>query len=262
MLTADIVRSYPGDLKTLAFTPVLLPATNNTNPAYGEHGHINLAAKLYLLYKDTDIDFMLLSNASRSTRYGVDFSRNISTNFEIHGEWAYVSEVNKSIVSGNGMMRHDSGSAHNVLLGLRYLTENETTIIAEYYHNDAGYNDGQLEDYFHAVKQADASGNTALMSRLRQSGRQGYAGRNPGRNYFYFRASNKEPFDILYFIPSITSIINLDDRSYSLTPELLYTGIDDLELRLRATVLAGGQLTEFGEKINHHKLELRLRYFF
>lgn len=57
-------------------------------------------------------------------------------------------------------------------------------------------------------------------------------------------------------------IANLDDHSYSLTPELLYTGVTNLDLRLRAAWLAGKAGSEFGEKQNTNKLELMVRYYF
>ncbi len=52
-----------------------------------------MAAKLYLLYRDIDFDFMFLSNGSRSSRFGMDFSKNLAPNFEIHGELAYFNDV-------------------------------------------------------------------------------------------------------------------------------------------------------------------------
>jgi hypothetical protein len=82
------------------------------------------------------------------------------------------------------------------------------------------------------------------------------------RDYLYFRASWKEPFDILYFTPAVFSIVNLTDQSLSLTPELLYSPITNLELRLRAAFLIGDKQTEYGEKLNDYKIELRVRYFF
>ena len=109
---------------------------------------------------------------------------------------------------------------------------------------------------------AEDTSNTALLNSMEKLARQGYAKRNPGKNYLYVRLSNKDPFDILYFVPSIAAIINLDDGSYSLAPELLYTGITNLELRARATILEGKRQSEFGEKINDSKLEFRLRYYF
>jgi hypothetical protein len=82
------------------------------------------------------------------------------------------------------------------------------------------------------------------------------------RRYLYVRASQKEPFDILYFTPAVTAIINLDDHSYSVTPELAYTGITNLEMRLRLFALQGARRSEYGEKLNEQRIELRLRYYF
>ena len=82
------------------------------------------------------------------------------------------------------------------------------------------------------------------------------------QDYLYLRLSQKEPFNILYFTPALTGIMNLNDRSFSLTPELAYTGITNLELRLRMGFLAGARHTEFGEKQNDYRVELRIGYYF
>jgi hypothetical protein len=84
----------------------------------------------------------------------------------------------------------------------------------------------------------------------------------PFRNSLYARLSAKEPWDILYFTPAITAIVNLDDQSFSLTPELIYTGFTNFELRARFTWLQGSEETEYGEKLNDSRAELRLRWFF
>jgi len=90
----------------------------------------------------------------------------------------------------------------------------------------------------------------------------GYARPNLMQRYLYVRASQKDPFDILYFTPSAFAIVNLDDRSYSLVGELLYTGFGDFEIRARAAFNRGGRLTEYGEKPVDERLELRLRWYF
>ena len=76
------------------------------------------------------------------------------------------------------------------------------------------------------------------------------------------QASQKEPFDILYFTPSLTTMINLDDHSFQINPELLYAGIKNLELRLRFFALFGGSGTEFGEKQTAQRIEFRARLYF
>lgn len=53
------------------------------------------------------------------------------------------------------------------------------------------------------------------------------------------RVSRKEPLDILYLTPSITWIYKMEDKFFSLSPEILYIRIRNLELRLRASVLKG-----------------------
>ena len=74
--------------------------------------------------------------------------------------------------------------------------------------------------------------------------------------------SQKEPFDILYFTPALTAIVNFADRSYSVTPEMLYTGYTNVELRLRFFYLKGREQSDFGEKQNARRLELRARFYF
>jgi len=57
-------------------------------------------------------------------------------------------------------------------------------------------------------------------------------------------------------------IANLDDGNASATPDLAYTGVTSLDLRLSLFFMSGGRLTDFGEKQNDRRLELRMRYFF
>ena len=220
-LAGNFVRTPGGALQNYSVTPLLVPTRSGLNADFGAPDHLNPAAKLSLLYRDTDIDFLWLGEGSRSARYGFDVSRNFGTNLEVHGEWARVSQP----------------ASTSYLVGLRYLTERDTTWIAEFYRNGAGLTEGEF--------------------RARPVGRP-----NPMRNYLYLRASQKEPFDILYFTPSATTIVNLDDGSYSLIGELLYTGFGDVELRLRAAVNRGDRLTEFGEKPVDARYELRARWSF
>ena len=82
------------------------------------------------------------------------------------------------------------------------------------------------------------------------------------RHYLYFRASQKEPFDILYFTPALTTTINLQDGSLVVIPELAYSPMTNLEIRFRTPVLIGKKGTEYGEKQNDYRVELRIRYYF
>ncbi len=262
----DYIRSFPGDLQTVALTTVALPVWEEVNEDFGEKDNVNLAAKLYLLYKDTDIDLIWYTGNSRSTRYGIDFSRNLATNFEIHGELAHVPSQKGVILNQDGTLSVRETADTSYLLGLRYLTKNDMTTILEFYHNDDGYSETEMDRFFMLVDDANsqflATGSDFLFQKALMVSKKGYGKPQPGRNYLYTRINQKEPFDILYFTPGITAIINLDDTSYSISPEAVYTGFTNWEIRLRFSLINGAHYSEHGEKLNSNKLEMRVRYFF
>ena len=258
----NVIRSFEGPLKTAAFTALVIPTSDSVNEDFGPGDSFNPAAKLTLLYRDTDIDILVLGEGARSARYGFDFSRNLGTNIEIHGEWAHLTETTRPVVSATGTVTPVTQSANNYLLGARYLTENELTAIVEYYYNGAGYSEDEARTFFQTIHDAYAAGDTTLLERMRAAAQPSLLRPNPMQRYLYLRLSQKEPFDILYFTPALTVIANLDDGSSSVAPELLYTGVTNLELRLRVFFLSGNRLSDFDEKQNDRRFELRGRYYF
>jgi hypothetical protein len=264
-LGGTFIRSFDGPLKTVTFSPLLVPTSGEMNKDFGNGTHANPAARLSMLYRDTDIDFLVLGQGARGARYGFDFARNLSTNLELHGEWARIKDATKPVLGPIGAATLQTADVTSYLLGMRYLTERETTWIAEYYRNGAGYTQDQMRAYLSfansAYDQFLATGNSAALERAGAL-QNSYARANPMRRYLYLRASQKEPFDILYFTPAVTGIVNLDDRSYSLAPELVYTGVTNLDLRLRLFALHGARLTDFGEKQNDRRIEVRIRLYF
>jgi len=266
VVSADYIKSFDGAVRTISITPVLLPVYSWLNDDFGKLRHINIGGKLYLLAYDTDIDLLFLTGGGKSNRYGVDFSRNITSNFEVHGEFAYFEDVKKETVDAEGRVAEHEFDTTSWLLGIRYLSESETTYIVEYYRNGAGFSKGEMQGFFSFIDNGFATyrdnGDDTLLRKAANLAKSGYAGMNPLKDYLYVRISQKDPFDTLYFTPAITSIINLNDGSFSLSPEILYTGITNLELRLKTNVLVGGNGSEYGEKQNDYRVELRLRYYF
>ncbi len=264
--SADYTRSFSGPLQTLSFTPVVIPVYDSLNNDFGRVDHVNVAGKVYFLFYDTDIDFIVLTGASKTSRYGADFSRNITSSFEVHGEVARVNEYQKRVVNSLGQISVTEYDAFSYLLGLRYLTENDITSIVEYYHDDTGYEAKEMAGYFsfidHAYDTYLSTGNDMLLAKATVASESGAGRMNPMRDYLYARISQKEPFDLLYFTPAITCIMNLQDSSYSLSPEIIYTGITNTEVRLKANFIQGDNASEYGEKPNDYLVELRLRYFF
>lgn len=266
MADGDFIFNRQGALQTIAFTPVLLPTTGNLNQDFGASGHLNPAAKLYLLYRDTDIDFAWQGRGSRPARFGMDFSRNLGSNVEIHGEWARIQQFAKPVTDKTGRVTTETGNATSFVLGMRYLTENETTYIAEYYRNGTGYTDEELQQFYRlanmASTQLQQTGNSTLLQKASSLSQGSYGRPNEGNDYLYFRAQKKDALGIVYFQPAIAMMVNLNDHSYQVTPELQYTGVTNLELRARLLLLGGGSSTDFGEKPTSSKLEIYARYYF
>ena len=253
----DVVKSFNGPLRTVALTGLVLPVSEDINGEFGRQDHTNLAGKLYFLLYDTDIDLMALSEGSRAARYGVAASRNIAANFEVHGEFARVSDFEKRIVGPDGIVTSQKYDTSSYLAGVRYLARTNTTWIFEYYHNGKGYTKNEVEDFFGFIGGAQDS---QLLTALADA--SGYLLPNFMRNYLFLRASQREPFGWLYVAPAIFTIVNVDDGSFNLVPEVIYTGVQNLELRTRLNMLFGGVATEYGDKVNDWRIEFRLRYFF
>jgi hypothetical protein len=264
--SADYIKSFQGPLKTVSITPVIFPVYNHVNDDFGTVKRLNFAGKLYLLLYDTDIDIMAMTGRSRTTRAGIDFSKNITTNLEIHGEFAFINNQKSRVIDSQGNISEEKFDAKSCLLGIRYLTASDTTFIFEYYRNGTGFSRLEMKDYLTFIDRGYdlflLNGDDSQLKKAASVTEGNYGRTNPSKDYLYLRISQKEPFNILYFTPAITGIMNLNDKSVSLSPELLYTGITNLELRLKAFCLVGGKGTDFGEKQNDYRVELRVRYYF
>ena len=179
---------------------------------------------------------------------------------------SWVDDGRKIVLEEDGNLHAVEDDTLSWLLGVRYLTAFDLTAIAEYYHNGLGYSKSEMDTFFQFTQDAgmvfQQTASRFLYDKAVDASLKGYGKPQPGRDYLYIRLSQKEPFDILYFTPALTGIVNLSDKSFSLTPELNYTGITNLELKLRFTYLSGSRFTEYGEKQNSAKAELQLRYFF
>jgi len=266
MASADYTRSFDGALKTVSLSLALVPVYDDLNDDFGEPEPLNGAFKIYVLWKDTDIDLMALVGESKPRGYGLDFSRNLISNLEIHGELVWIQGFEKNHIDENGVLAQEKKDVWRTLLGLRYLSAMETTYIFEYYRNGSGFTEQEMNDFFAFVEKGYdrflTSKDDALLRKAGNLAEGRYGKPNSMQDYLYARISQKEPLNILYFNPAVTGIFNLNDWSYSFSPELLYTGITNFEIRLKGTYLAGGRFTEYGEKQNDYRCELRIRYFF
>jgi len=264
--SVDYIKSFQGPLKTVSITPVIFPVYKDINDDIGTVNRLNFAGKLYLLFYDTDIDLMAMTGGSRTSRVGMDFSKNITTNLEVHGEFAFINNQKSRVIDSQGNISTSKFDTKSYLLGIRYLTASDTTFIFEYYRNGTGFSHLEMKDYFTFIDKGYdlflSKGNDSLLKKAASVTQGNYGRSNPMKDYLYLRISQKEPFNILYFTPAITTVMNLNDKSLSLSPEFLYTGFTNWEFRLKGTALVGQKGAEFGEKQNDYRIELRVRYYF
>lgn len=261
----DAIKSFDGPLTTMAATPLALPVGEKLNEGLASGNSLLYGAKIYALLYDVDLDFLFMAGNNYDTRFGFDFSTNITSNLEIHGEAALRLGYDKEVISAGGTVRTETYDAMSALFGLRYLNAYDTTFIAEYYHNGEGYSPRELNDYYNLIEQGYRQYMEDDESKLLKNSSQvadSYNRSSVGRDYFYFRVSQKEPFDILYLTPTLTVITNVGDWSCSLNPEISYMVRSDLEIKPRLILPLGASRSEFGEKVNAMRGELRLTYYF
>jgi hypothetical protein len=266
-LSLDYIKSFSdGIIETLAVTPVILPVFSWENDELGEQGDINFAVKTYLLIYDTDLDFMYFVGPNQPSGFGLDFSRNITENLEVHGELALRLDAEKTVLDTNGGRSTFKEDQWSWLLGGRFLTRYDTTFILEYYHNGAGYGLEEIDDFFDfqaaAYQRYLTTGRKSQLGLAARAAGIYYSQRNYGRDYIYLKISQKEPFDILYFIPYLTTMINLGDGSFNLTPGFTYQPWTNIELGWKMMIPVGPNGTEYGEKQDDWGTEAMVRFYF
>lgn len=259
LVSATVRRNFPGALQSVAFTPLLLPVSESVNNDFGRHGHVNVAGRLQLLYRATDIDLYFLNNGSRSARFGADFSHEITDELELYGEWARIGAHDFRLATNTETVFTRREAVTSYLAGARYQTRTGTSLIVELHHNGTGFSADEFRDFIALVDKAVQQGaGSGLMNRAQKLADSDFGRVKPLRNYLYVRASKSMP----PFTPSIRATVNLQDRSYSITPELLYNIRARWELRARVTLFGGGPGTEYGEKYYSRRAELRLQFRF
>ena len=218
-------KSFNSELKNLSFDFVYLPSTKDINSDYyrlmtNSKSADNMAMRLYLLLYDTDIDFIYNYSNGTNNKIGIDFSKNIQTNFEIHGEYAKVQ-----------------GAGYSYLLGLRYLTESELTIISEYLYRSDGLNKEEIK-----------TTNSTLPF--------------IAKDYLITLITQKEPFDWLYSSIYYKNMLNMQDKSTQNKFGITYAFKNNTNIDLSYNINSGSTLSEFDKKQVKDFLWLKLTWNF
>ena len=253
------IKSFNSDfLKTIALTAIVIPPEEILGNRYGELENTDFAAKGYFLLWDIDIDVMGRYSKINPGGIGTDFAANIRENVAVHGELSYFKDTPKSTITEDALLT-TMEDGYSYLLGLRYLNQWQTTVIAEYYHNDAGLTEDEYENYMDFLQNSITT--QEIEQALRYS-RTYFKGSNLMQNYLYLKVTQPEPFGLLYFTPSLFTIYNLNDNSFLLAALLTYKPFTNFEFTFWPTLLVGGEHTEFGSRQFQQKYELRMKVHF
>jgi hypothetical protein len=131
----------------------------------------------------------------------------------------------------------------------------------EYLHNDSGLDKEQMINFYDAIDSA-ISGNPALLPIIKDYQFENFTNQFLMKDYLYFKFSHPEPFNVLYFTPSIFVLYNLNDNSKMIGIEFSYSRFNNLNLKLKYNSLSGYLNSEFGRKISSKKISLLIDYTF
>jgi len=261
-LSAEYIRGFSGKLSAFAFTGAVLPVYGSVNEGFMSDKTIAGVTQLYFLLLDTDIDGYFYGDSRNDYRVGADFAKNIFPSWEIHGEWAHVSDVRSTFFANDSTLASEARNASNFVLGTRYLAPSNTTFILEYLHQGAGLTSEQMSAYYQTLDSPRASEDPAAPREILQNSTKYYSGQFIMTDYVYVRASHPDPFMLVYFTPAAYTIVNLVDGSLMAGFEVTYSRLSHLLLTARCVAFAGSHESEYGGKQVQQRIELRGKWSF
>jgi len=261
MLKFGFVKSFSGFLQNFSINPIIIPVQKDINEDFSDDKTVNFILNNYFLVADTDFDTYLFYENSEFKRFGLDFARNILTNWEIHAEYVFQKHITETLLNLDFTTESSYRNSHDYLFGTRILFETNTTLILEYLHNDSGIDKRQMNTFFDATKIALYE-NPNLLPTIKNYQLENFNSQFLMKDYLYLKLSHPEPFDILYFTPGMFILYNIDDKSQMIGGEFSYSRFDNLNLKLKYNLLLGELKSEFGGKISSEKLSLLIDYSF
>lgn len=255
-------RSFTSNLlQNFSFGAILLPPEAEINEKFASADKIGAAFKLYFLLKNIDIDIMAAFKNNEPQRLGVDFSTNLRENLEIHTEFSYAHDEIKYFFVDDliSQQKMDGGS---YLLGLRYLNRFNTTLVAEYYHNNSGLLKNEFSSYVNYLHSSLESNIPELINSAKLIMSTTLRSKTLMQDYFYVKLIQPEPFSLLYTSISMFTIYNIDDKSFLFSPQLSYKPYTNFEVLFWPSLFFGGNDTEYGSKRFERKIEIWIRFYF
>ena len=253
-LQSEVLNNFALDL-------VVLPAGATASSKSSDAEYTSAAGKLYFLLWDTDLDFMVYYGKKEPFKYGADLSRNLSSGFEIHGEFSRFQDQSKYTMAGS-TLHTEKVNGFSYLAGFRWLNEWNITTIFEYYHYDAGLTKDEFRAYQSFLAQAVMTSTSTAVAQAMTMNKAYFSVLNSMKDYLYLKISKPEPFDLVDVSLSAYSIYNIGDGSSSVGFLLSYKPVTNLEVVFEPIVLVGQEDSEFGSKQYQYKMILQAKFAF
>ena len=261
-ISFEYVKSLDSPISSVAFNAVFLPVYDLFNKDYLPDKSIAGLAKLYMLLVNTDIDIYFFADSRNNQKTGLDFSRNLVPNWEVHGEWVFIKNSNSMVFSNESTLVNQSHPANNIVAGTRYLAPFNTTFILEYLHIGSGYSQHEIDEYWKAVNYANASSDPQRIQSVLQATSKYFNSQFITTDYMFFKAFHPDPFNFVYFTPAIYTIVNILDRSMMAGIEVTYSRSRNLLFTGRFISFLGNNKSEYGSRPVQHRIELRAKWSF
>lgn len=238
---------------------VALPAGATASMKTGDAEDTVAAGKLYFLSWDTDVDFMVYFRKNGPFKSGFDFSRNITSGIEVHGEFSRFFDQPRYTIDG-GTVRAEDVDGFSYLAGLRWLNEWNVTTIFEFYHDDAGLSKDEFDTYLKYLGNA-AAGSASVVQALGVN-RTYFTKANLMTDYLYIKISKPEPLDLVDVSISAFSVYNISDMSASLGLLIGYKPVTNLEIVFQPVYFFGSNDSEYGSKPYRYKAIFQAKFSF
>jgi hypothetical protein len=261
-ISFEYVKSLDLPISSVALSAAILPVYDLINKDYLPDKSVAGLAQLSALAGNTDIDIYFFADNRRDVKTGLDFSRNLGPDWEIHGEWAFIKNSSFTVFSDESTMVTKSRQANNLVAGTRYLAPFNTTFILEYLHVGSGYTKKDMNEYWKTVNYANTSSDPQRIQSVLQVNSKYFNSQFITTDYLFFKASHPDPFNFVYFTPSIYTMVNIVDRSIMAAFEMTYSRSKHLLLTGRYITFIGNINSEYGSKLAQDRIELRAKWSF
>lgn len=271
-----------------------------------QEGNSLYAAKLYKFVASTDFSLYMSKKKSETMRTGASFSL-VIFDLQIFGEgifWNGESEKRYPIKNSDRISGYDpvgnssfttpasytfskkEDSFYKLLVGFQYTSQNDVTLIGEYYHNSDGYDKNDKDTFVEFLEYMGESyqGDIDSLNAARErnpavplsnypsieesisSGNSLYRFANFRNNYVHLTI--RKPYLYNRFNLSFDTIYCLDDLfegrkdSFFFRPSVTYVEIPDWQFKIYSQIYSGDKNSEFGMLNNHYSVIFAVKYFF